>query len=134
MRASGWTGIAEGMQEVADRLEDVLAGIGQAKDHTAEAVGQLRQIDARMSPREIAEHLNGTTGKVDQAQTTVGAALDDLDDAETTVNRVLDGGDPSVLLGMIGEIGQRLTTARQQVQQARDRVEAEAQESVHAGN
>jgi molecular chaperone GrpE (heat shock protein) len=54
--AHGWEGIAAGMQGVIDQFESVQAAIGRAKDHADEAVGQVRQIDSKMSPAEVKEN------------------------------------------------------------------------------
>jgi hypothetical protein len=132
--AHGWAGIAAGVQDVIDQLGDVRATIGRAKDHTDEATGQVRQIDARMSPTEVGEHLTTTTVKVDEARSAIEDAFNGLDEAETTVSRVLDGGDPGQLLSMIGEVSQTLVSARQHTQDARTKTEAEIQEAAQAGN
>jgi Family of unknown function (DUF6244) len=68
------------------------------------------------------------------AESAVGEAFSELDEAETTVSRVLDGGDPGQLLSMISEINQTLVSARQHLQSAKSKTDAEIQEAAQAGN
>jgi exonuclease VII small subunit len=132
--AHGWLGIADGMQEVIDRLGEVQSGAMQAVDHVDGALGLVREIDGRMSPAEIRQHLETAIGKIGEAGQSIDQTENQLDDAQEAVSRVLDGGDPGQLLGMIDEAREHLTSARQHTQDARSKAEAEIQEAAQAGN
>jgi len=132
--AHGWEGIAAGMQDVIDQFDNVQAAISRAKDHADEAIGHVRQIDSKMNPTEVKEHLTSTGSKAEAAEPAIGDAFNELDEAETTVSRVLDGGDPGQLLSMISEVNQTLVSARQQLQNAKSAADAEIQEAAQAGN
>lgn len=132
--AHGWIGIADGMQEIVDRLGEVRTTIGRASDATDAAARPVGEIDARTNPAEVRQHLAGAVEKIGEAGQAVDVASGVLDDAESAIARSLDGGDPSQLLGLIDEARQRLTSARQQLEQARAKAGGEIQEAAQAGN
>lgn len=132
--AHGWEGIAAGMQEVVDHLEQVRAAIGRAEDANAEAANPVGQIDSGMSPTAVREHLAMAIARTEGTNTAIDTALGSLDEAEVAASRSLEGGDPRHLLGLISDVGQTLVSARQHLRSASSKAEAEIQEAAQAGN
>lgn len=132
--AHGWVGIADGMQLVIDRLNGVQSGAMQASDHVHDALEPVREIHARMSPAQVRQHLETAVAKLGDAIEAIDQTQSQLDEAEAAVSRSLEGGDPSQLLGMVGEARDRLTSARQQALDARSKAAAEIQETAQTGN
>ena len=132
--AHGWVGIADGMQQVIDRLNDARSAATQASDHLDGALGPVRGIDGRMSPAEVRQHLETAIAKLGEATGAIDQTESELDEAQQAVSRSLDGGDPGQLLGMIDDVRDHLTSARQHTQDARSKAEAEIQETAQTGN
>lgn len=132
--AHGWLGIADGMQEAIDRLQETRGAVGQAEDAMDTAVRPAREIDERTNPTEVRDHLADTVEGIGRAEQAIDTANNELDDAEAAVSRSLDGGDPSYLLGLIDEAREHLTSARQHVERAKTQAQAEIQEAAQAGN
>lgn len=117
--ASGFAGVAQGMQRVQTLIQEAVSPLRTAGERCREAAGPVAEAPKGASTQQAIEGLAAATAKADAAFEAVSAGIHKIEEAQRLAAAVLQGGQPGPLLAMLGEIKKRLVDMIQHAAKAK---------------
>jgi uncharacterized phage infection (PIP) family protein YhgE len=132
--AAGFTGIADGMSQVRDAVQEIRARLSSADDELGQVYAPIDTAPTKETPEQVVGAVAPATQHIGSVYETIAATIDKVDDTGQLVAAVLDGGEPGPMLSRLDAIKQELEQVASRCDTAKRHVETVLAEARQTGD